>query len=94
MAVPADAAAAKRVGDETIGAGFHVTALDGQNALRVGQVPEFAAGAAFKAGEHELRAHGAVADEAAFERGFLKQFFHSLVIKLIPGANSSLNGHG
>src|SRR5208282_4501816 len=71
------AAGAKRIGDETIGAGFHVTALDREDAVRVCQVPEFAAGAVFKAGEHELGAHRAVADVAAFERGFLKQLFHS-----------------
>lgn len=59
------AAAAEGIGDEAIGAGFGVAALDLEDAFRVGEVPVFATAALFEAGEHELGAHGAVADEAA-----------------------------
>ena len=42
-------------------AGVGVAALDGEHAFGMGEVPCFAAVALFQAGEHELRAHGAVA---------------------------------
>lgn len=69
-------AAAEGVGDKTIGAGFDIAALHSENAFGMSEVPEFATIARFKAREHELGAHRAIANEAAFENGFAKRFFH------------------
>ena len=40
------------------------------------EIPEFAAGAAFEARQHQLGAHRAVADQTAFAQGFEQRFFH------------------
>ena len=70
-------AAAERVRDKTIGARFDITALNGENAFGMSDVPHFTAIALLESSEHKLRAHRAVADEAAFEDDFLKRLFHA-----------------
>ena len=72
VAVPVehDARAAERVGENAIGAGLGVAALDRQHPLRVRQVPCLAAVALLKPGEHELRAHRAVAEQRTLADGF------------------------
>ena len=67
--------------DEAIGSGLDVTPLDLQHAVGMGQIPHFAAAALFEAGQHELRAHRAVADEAALAGGFVqKSLAHGLAV--------------
>ena len=70
MARQHDAVGTEGIGDKAVGAGFDVAFLNGQHTLRVGEIPQFAAGAAFQAGEHELCAHGSVADEGPGAQGF------------------------
>ena len=70
MTAQHEAAAAKGVGDDAIGPRIGVAALDGEHAVGMREIPRFAAGARFKAGEEKLRAHGAVAHEAAGREGF------------------------
>ena len=71
-----DAAAAEGVGDEAIRARNHVTLLNAEHAVGVREIPKLAAGAAFEARQHQLSAHRAVADQAAFAQGFLNGLFH------------------
>ena len=54
---------AERVGDDAVGARFGVAALDRQHALGVSQVPGLAAVPLLEPGDHQLRAHGAVAEQ-------------------------------
>src|SRR6185312_7615069 len=70
-------AAAERIGDETIRAGVHVFALDVEHAIRVRKIPRLAAIAIREAREHELRAHGAVANEPPLTQGFEEGGFHT-----------------
>ena len=77
MTLEHERAAAEGVGDEAIGTRVDVAALDGENALGMSQVPEFAAVARFEAGEHQLRAHRSIANEATFKDGFVKRLFHN-----------------
>jgi hypothetical protein len=77
MALEHERAAAESVGDETIGPGFDITALDGENALGMSYVPQFTAIPLLETSEHKLGAHCAVADKAPFEDSFPKWFFHS-----------------
>ena len=63
VAVEHEARAAEGVGQDAVGAGLDVAALDGEHALRMGEIPLLAAVALLQAGEHQLRAHRAVADE-------------------------------
>ena len=69
------AAAAKRVRDQTIGARLDVPPLDREHAFGMGQVPSLAAGALLQAGEHELGAHGAVANQAPSQHDFMQRDF-------------------
>ena len=66
MAVEHDAAAAEGVGEEAVGAGLGVSALDGEHPLGMREVPRLAAVALFEPGEHQLRAHRAVAEQRPF----------------------------
>ena len=70
MAVEHDARAAERVGEDAIRAGLGVAPLNGQDPLGVGEVPLLAAVALLQAGEHQLRAHGAIAEERALLERF------------------------
>src|SRR4029077_18977047 len=70
MTLEHERAAAEGVGDETISAGFDVTALDSQNALGMSHVPHFTAIALLETGKHELRSHRAIADKTTFKDGF------------------------
>ena len=65
MPVEHDSRAAERVGENAIGTGLGIAALDGQHPLRMRQVPGFAAVSLFESGQHQLRAHGSVAEERA-----------------------------
>ena len=46
--------------------GFGIAPLDGQHAIRMSQVPRLAAVPLLQAGEHELGAHSAVAEQRIF----------------------------
>jgi len=74
-----DAVAAKCVGDNAIRAGVGVAFLNGDNLLRPGQIPPFAGGAVFEAGEHELCPHRPIANEAAFQHCLAQQFLHNVI---------------
>ena len=63
VAVEHQARAAEGVGEDAVGSRLGVAALDGEHALGMRQVPLLAAVALFEPGEHQLRAHGAVADK-------------------------------
>src|SRR5581483_8138716 len=76
VAAQHEAAAAKRVRDDAVGAGLGVAPLDREHAVGMREIPRFAARALFKAGEHELRAHRAVADQPAPAGDFMEEFFH------------------
>ena len=65
-----DAVGAEGVGDQAIRARGDITLLDGQDAVGMLQIPQFAAVAAGEAGEHELGAHRTVTNEAAFPQSF------------------------
>lgn len=77
MASQGNPAAAKRICNNAVRARLGIAALDGENALRMGQIPQFAAGTVFESGEHELSAHRAVADQAAFTDNFVQEYWHS-----------------
>ncbi len=72
----AHTAAAKRIRNEAIRAGFDVTPLDSEDMGWFGQVPHLAAGAVFQAGQHQLGSHGAVANEAPFLQSFKQRWCH------------------
>ena len=76
MPVEHDARAAEGVGEDAIGAGVGVAALDGKHLLRMRQVPFLAAVALREAGEHELRAHRPVAQQGALADRFQQWLFH------------------
>ena len=65
VAVQHDPRPAEGVGDDAVRARLGVAALDAEHLVGVRQVPGLAAAALFEAGQHELRAHGAVADQRA-----------------------------
>src|SRR5262249_50048693 len=77
MTLQHERAAAERVRDKAISAGFDITSLDSENALRMSHVPHFAAIALLETGQHELRPHRAIADETTFEHGFAEWLFHA-----------------
>jgi hypothetical protein len=78
VAAQHQATAAKGVRDDAIGARVRVALLDGEDALGMSQIPEFAAVALLKAGQHELRAHGAVAHEPALPQRFKEWWLHRM----------------
>ena len=59
--------AAERVGQDAVRARLGVAALDGQHPLGMRQVPRLAAVSLLEPGDHELRAHGAVAEQRPFQ---------------------------
>jgi hypothetical protein len=63
VAVQHEARSAEGVGEEAVGPGFGIPALDGEDTLGMGEVPFLAAVSLFEAGEHQLRAHGAVGEQ-------------------------------
>jgi hypothetical protein len=67
-----DPASSKGIGDDAIRARVRVTPLNGLDTFGVREIPNLATGAAFEAGQHQLSAHRAVANETAFQQGFLK----------------------
>ena len=76
VAVEHDARAAEGVGQNAVRAGFGIAALDAQHLFGMRQVPLFAAVALFQAGEHQLGAHGAVAEQGTLFKGFEQWLFH------------------
>src|SRR5436189_65959 len=62
VAIEHDGGPAERVRDQAVGSRLDVPALDGEHPLRMRQIPGFAAVALLEPGQHQLRAHGAVAD--------------------------------
>ena len=87
-------AAAKCVRDDAIRSGVCVTSLDFQHTFGLRQIPVLAATALFEAGEHELRAHRAVANEPALAHGFVKKFFHGLVSEKMSLSKSACGEAG
>jgi hypothetical protein len=79
MALERNAAAAKSVADEAICAGFRVTPQDVQHPFWMRQIPMFAATARGQTGEHQLRAHCAVANKTALAQGFEQGPFHLVI---------------
>ena len=73
MAGEHDARSAKGVGDDAIRAGLDVAALDGEHSLGMRQIPGLAAIALLQAGEHELRAHRAVAEQRPLQDCLLQE---------------------
>jgi hypothetical protein len=63
VAVEHDARSAEGVGQDAVGTSLRVTLLDREDPFGMREVPCFAALPLLQPGEHELRAHGAVADE-------------------------------
>ncbi len=65
VAVEHDARAAEGVGEDAVRPGLGVAPLNGQHALGMGEVPGLAAVALLQAGQHQLRAHGSIAQQRA-----------------------------
>ncbi len=76
VAVEHDAASAEGVGENAIGSGVGVAALDGEDFFGMGEIPFLAAVSLEEAGEHELGAHRAVADERAIRNCLEESWFH------------------
>ena len=57
-------------------AGLGIAALDGQHPLRMREVPCLAAVALLQSGQHQLRAHGAVAEQGPLPDRVLQKLLH------------------
>ncbi len=88
VAIEHDARAAERVGDDAVRAGLGVAPLDRQHALGVGQVPGLAAIALLEPGDHELRAHRAVAEQRPFSNLVLQTSCHRSPAPPAPRASA------
>ena len=84
VAVEHDARSAERVGEDAVGPGLGVAALDRQHALGVRQVPRLAAVALLEPGDHELRAHRAVAEQ----RPFLERCRADVIVRVLRSSCS------
>jgi hypothetical protein len=69
VALEHDAAAAEGVGDQAVGAGFDVAALNRQHPIRMIDVPRFTAAPRLEARVLELCPHGAVGEQGAQGQG-------------------------
>ena len=78
MAIEHDPRAAKGVGDDAVGAGLGIAPLDREHALGMREIPGFAAVALLEAGEHQLSAHRAVAEQGPFFDRFQQSFLHGV----------------
>jgi hypothetical protein len=80
MASEHDARAAKGIGDEAIRAGLHITSLNGEHSLRMYEIPCLAALALFQSGEHELCAHGPIAEQGSLSDCVLQKYLHEISV--------------
>jgi hypothetical protein len=71
-----DPAAAKGIRYQAIRACHDIAALNLSDAIRLNEVPVFAAGALFKPGQHQLRSHRAITDETTLTNRVEQGRFH------------------
>ena len=75
VAFQIDRRGAESLRDQAVGAGLDVALVDGEDAVRVCEIPVLAATAQLEARSLQLRAHGAIAEQGAFRKRF-EQAFH------------------
>jgi len=88
MAIEHDPRSTEGVRDDAIGARVGIATLDLEHLLRLREIPGLAAVALLEPREHQLRTHGAVAEEWFVLEGVQQRFLHCVCNSRIGDVSS------